>query len=180
MATALALRRRVGLVIFTPMVGRRSSLPWSGLAVGGSFLPGLVPVSLLGVPGLGFPSAGLLRLSRCTLIRRRLLLLESSIIFLGQKAIRLPDLLRGDRIGGQRDTLGQQVIVYFRVRRDICGSAFKILHPPRVVAEQVRYFMVEDARELLYRPQSGDGGIIIQPPPLIHRQGCLLYTSRCV
>ena len=100
MATALAVGGRVGAVLVA-MVGRRSPfLLWSGFAVmSGLFVPLLITFGPLMISAR--------RLSRCALIRRRLLLLESSIVFLCQKAIRLPDLLRGDRNVRQPDAFRQ-------------------------------------------------------------------------
>lgn len=115
MAAALSRLGRVGLAFLAAAaVSRRSAVTLlSGIVAQVSrsgrilLLPGLGTVPLLGVPGLGFPSAGLLRLSRCALIRRRLLPLESSVILFRQKAVWLPNFLRGDRNARQPDAFRQ-------------------------------------------------------------------------
>jgi hypothetical protein len=160
-------------------VSRRSTVTLSGIAVlvGRSgrilLLPGLVPVPLLGVPGLGFPSAGtfISRLSRRALIRRRLLRLERSIVFLCQKAVRLANRSRSDGAIGQPDAFGNEVVVYLRIGGDIRRYAVKVLHPGRMVPKQMSYLMVEHAGELLYRPAGDNRRIVVEPPPHIYRQG---------
>jgi len=86
---AAAVSRRSAVALLSGIVAQVSR---SGRIL---LLPGLGTVPLLGVPGLGFPSAGtfISRLSRRALVRRRLLRLgfQRSIVFLCQKAVRLAD-----------------------------------------------------------------------------------------
>jgi hypothetical protein len=185
MAAAPSRLGRVGYGFFAAaMVSRRSTVTLSGIAVlvGRSgrilLLPGLVPVPLLGVPGLGFPSAGtflafarISRLSRRALIRRRLPRLERSIILFCQKAVRLANRSRSDGAIGQPDAFGNEVIIDFRIGGNVRYDAVKVLHPGRMVPEKMGYLMVEDAGQLLYGPAGDNRRIVIQPPPHIYRQG---------
>jgi len=101
------------------------------------------------------------------------LLGKGSIVFLCQLPLRLPDCLGQHRVVWQRKGfLCEDIIVYLRIRGVVPKPRMRthLACSGRMVTQKVQNFMIEHASNLIHRPPLYGGGVVIQPPPHVHRQ----------